>query len=60
MKQFKIKIGKGITEQKIIEDCIAMKLAGYNYTFMFFVYALSKRMNIKDVIYYDKLIREVE
>jgi len=54
----KISIDKQITEQKLIEDCIARATTGYEYSFLLTMYSFAEKWHIDKLTYYINLIEK--
>jgi hypothetical protein len=55
-----IKIGKGVTEQVVVEQCLNLSTSGYDSTFILSLFALVNRWHFSKTLYYNKLIEGVK
>jgi hypothetical protein len=53
---FTLNIDEKITEQQLIENCLAYYHSGYDYKVLLFLYAFGKQWNYDKLIYYVELI----
>lgn len=57
---FKLNIDNKLTEQRLIESCIMMKVSKIEYRPVLFFYALGKMWNVNKLIYYNNLLESIE
>jgi len=60
MKPKPLTIKINTTEQELVESCLNLKASGFEYMFMFSLFALAKSWHIDKFNYYFKLIEEVK
>jgi len=53
-----IDIGKNVTEDKLIENCLMYYHSGYDYKLMLSLYAMAKQWKINKLVYYISLIEK--